>query len=382
MKNFTIGIEEEFQLVDPQTGQLCSSIEAILANESVRQETTVKCEYFQSMIEVVSRVCPDITTARQELFAARSNLLALAQKEGLTIISAGTHPDARWHLQQRTERERYQRLEEELQDVARSWLTFGFHVHIGVGNRELAVTLMNQARTWLPHLLALAANSPFWEGRETGLKSYRLALGGGAPRVGIPQVFASFQEFEQYEKSLILTGCISDGRDFWWDIRPHPTYNTIEFRICDMPATLQDSVALVALCQALVAKLFWLHKKRQDMPVLSRDLLEENRWQSMRYGLDATIVDFIRLRPLSMRAALEDLFSFVDDVLDDLGSRQEIEYLRQLVHNPGGTGADQQLAIYRQTQSIQRVIEHLIALSTPDLLSASPSHYGTRLPRQ
>ena len=256
--------------------------------------------------------------------------------------------------------ERYQELEEELQDVARSILIFGLHVHVGVENHDIAMSLINSLRNWLPQLLALSTNSPFWCGRFTGIKSYRSVVWRPFPRSGVPEFYSSWADFDAYVQSLITAGVIDNGKKIWWDIRPHPFFDTVEFRIFDMPATMEDTLALTALCQALVAKLAWLHKRGMTMHVLPRYLIEENKWRAMRYGLDAELVDFTSGRRVRMRDAISELLDFVDDVLDDLGSRREIHYLRMLLDDPRGTGADRQVAVYRQTGSVDAVTRYLM----------------------
>lgn len=357
---FTLGIEEEFQLVDRQTGQLSSHILTMLEKGAEQFGDKIKAEMLQSTIELVSDICPNIQAARLELQQTRARLLKLAEQEGLALISAGTHPTGSWMEQLATPNERYAELEEQLQDVCRSILIFGLHIHVGVENREMAVSLMNQLRSWLPHLLALSTNSPFWAGRMTGIKSYRSVIWRPFPRSGVPEPYSSLADFEHYVQSLVAAGVIDNGKKIWWDIRPHPFFDTVEFRICDMPATLEDTLALAALCQALVAKLAWLHRRGLTMHVLPRYYVEENKWQAMRYGLDGEIIDFVHGRSLPMRAAINEMLDFVDDMLDDLGSRREIHYLRVLLDDPRGTGADRQIATYRQTGSLDAVIRSLI----------------------
>jgi carboxylate-amine ligase len=357
---FTLGIEEEFQMVDRQTGQLSSHILTMLEKGAAQFGDKIKAEMLQSTVELVSDICPNILAARLELQQTRAMLLKLAEQEGLSLISAGTHPTGSWTEQLATPNERYAELEEQLQDISRSILIFGLHVHVGVENRELAVSLMNQLRSWLPHLLALSANSPFWAGRFTGIKSYRLVVWRPFPRSGVPEPYASWSDYEHYVQSLISAGIIDNGKKIWWDIRPHPFFDTVEFRICDMPATLEDTLALAALCQALVAKLAWLHKRGLGMHIQPRYYVEENKWQAMRYGLDGEIIDFVHGRSMPMRDAINEMLDFVDDVLDDLGSRREINYLRMLLDDPRGTGADRQIAIYQQTGSLDAVIRYLI----------------------
>ena len=357
---FTLGIEEEFQMVDRQTGQLCPHILTILEKGASYLGEQIKPEMLQSAVEIVTGVCPDIRAARLELRELRQTLIGLLEKDGVGLISAGTHPESLWQEQLSMPNPRYEELEEELQDIARSILIFGLHVHVGVENQETAIVLMNQARTWLPHLLALSTNSPFWGGRFTGIKSYRSVVWRPFPRNGIPDVFASWSDFDAYVQALIRTGCIDNGKKIWWDIRPHPFFHTFEFRVCDMPARFDDSIALAALCQALIAKLSWQHKHGGASHVLPRPLLEENKWQAMRYGLDGEILDFINDRRLTMRESIHELLDFVDDVLDDLGSRPEINYLRLLLDDSSGTGADRQIEIYKRTGSTHAVTQYLM----------------------
>ncbi len=358
--SFTIGIEEEFQLVDRQTGQLSPGIQSILERGHAVFGEQIKAEMLQPTVELISDILPDIVTARKEMQVLRGRLARLAQEEGLALVSAGTHPTALWQDQLRSPHERYVQLEDEFQDVARSILIFGQHVHIGVENQEAAVILMNQLRTWLPHLLALSSNSPFWAGRLTGLKSYRSVVWKPFPRSGIPEVFPSWRDFDSYVQDLIKTGSIDNGKRIWWDIRPHPFFNTIEFRIFDMPGTIDDTIAIAALCQALVAKLTRLNKAGLLTPMLSTHFIEENKWHAMRSGLDAEVIDYVQGRRHSMRESISELLDFVDDVLDELGSRHEINHLRGVLEDPHGTGADHQIAIYEQTGSIDAVIKFLM----------------------
>ncbi len=357
--NFTLGIEEEFQMVERGTGQLSSRIHTILPKAVPILGECVKAEVQQSTIELASDVLPNIAVARRQMGDLRSQLAQILAKEGLALISAGTHPSALWQEQKTTESERYADLEEEFQDASRSILVYGLHIHVGIENPELAVALMNQARSWLPHLLALSTNSPFWAGRLTGIKSYRSVVWRRIFRSGIPEIFASRHDFEQYVHRLVQAGHIDDGRRIWWDIRPHAAYPTLEFRICDMPATLDDTIALAALCQALIAKLTWLHERHLTMHVLPRYFVEEHKWHASRYGLDARVFDFVQGRHLTMRKSTAELLDLVDDVLDDLGCRREILYLRALLSSPSGTGADRQIRVYQRNESIAEVINYL-----------------------
>jgi carboxylate-amine ligase len=357
---FTLGIEEEFQMVDKHTGQLASSIHTILEKGVPLLGECIKPEMLQSTVELVTGICTNIPAARQELHRLSSTLATLVASENLALVSAGTHPNAHWQDQARTRNERYEILEEEYQDVGRSILIFGLHVHVGIDDHELAIPLMNQLRTWLPHLLAISSNSPFWSNRYTGLRAYRSIIWKRFPRTGVPPLFASTSEFDHYVEHLVKTGCIDNGKRIWWDIRPHPFFSTIEFRICDMPATFEDTLAIAAFCQALVAKLTWLYKHNMTTHVLPAHLIDENKWHVARYGLDAEVVDFAQNRRLSMRESLHETLDFVDDVVDDLGSRREINYLRALLEDPRGTGADRQIAVYQETGSTLAVTHSLM----------------------
>ena len=357
---FTLGIEEEFQLVKRSSGELCSCAQSILDKGAPYFEEKIKPEMLQSTVEFVSDILPNMAAARKELYSARTLLSRLVNKEGLALVSAGTHPSASWMEQERTDSDRYIELEEEYQDVGRSILIFGLHVHVGVADKELAIKIMNQVRNWLPQLVALSSNSPFWNGRMTGIKSYRSVVWKRFPRSGMPDVFTSWSQFDRYVQDLVEMECIDNGKKIWWDIRPHAFFDTLEFRICDMPSTVEDTLGIAALCQALVAKLSYLNERDKAVPSIRRDYIEENKWRAMRYGLDAEVLDFERLHRLSMRDALRETLDFVDDVVDDLGSRREIDYVRALMDDPQGTGADRQMAIYQESNDPQKVSQFLI----------------------
>ncbi|GHO45261.1 carboxylate-amine ligase [Ktedonospora formicarum] len=359
-RNFSLGIEEEYQLVRQENGSLSSSAPFVLEKGAPYFQEQIKPEMLQSTIEFISGVLPDIRAARKELYTARALLDRLTKGDGLALVSAGTHPSAAWRDERRTEKERYQELEEEYQDVGRAILIFGLHVHVGILDKEMAIRVMNQVRTWLPHILALSTNSPFWQGRYTGLKSYRTVVWKRFPRGGMPDVISSRAHFDRFVRDLVDMKCIDDGKKIWWDIRPHPYFDTLEFRICDMPATLEDTLAIAALCQALVAKLVRLNERGDGPPASPRDYIEENKWRAMRYGLDAEALDFARHRKLKMRDALHEVLDFVDEVVDDLGSRNEMDYLRALLDDPRGTGADRQIAVYKESggdiEAVQRFL--------------------------
>src|SRR6266581_3296550 len=376
--HFTLGIEEEFQTVDQITGQLRSHIMTILEKGTPIFGEQLKPEMLQPTVELISDVYPDIQVARAETQRLRGQLAQLLADEGLTLVSAGTHPTATWMEQPVTPHQRYDEILEEFQDVGRSVLIYGLHIHVAVPGNELAITLMNQLRTWLPHLLALSSNSPFWAGRLTGLKSYRAIVWKRLPRTGLPDTFQTWSDFEHYVQTLIKTGCIDNGKKIWWDIRPHPFFGTVEFRIFDMPLTLNDVIGIAAVCQSLVAKLSWLNKHGRETYVVPRNLLEENKWRVARYGLDAEIVEFEQERTLSMRDSIRELLDMVDDVADDLGTRSDLNYIRKLVDDPRGTGADRQIALYKKTGSIYAVNQYLLQQTMEGIPLDSTEQYLVR----
>src|SRR5881628_1040488 len=352
LPTFTIGIEEEYQTVDPVTFDLRSHIHAeIIEKGKLILQEKVKSEMHASVVEVGTAVCNNIKDAKQEVKKLRRDMVALAKENGLRLCSAATHPFADWRMQEITPGERYKNIVEDMQLVARANLIFGLHVHIGVEDRETAIQLMNHARYFLPHLLALSANSPFWLGMNTGLKSYRCKVFDKFPRTNIPDTFTSWSDFENFVNLLIRTKCIDNAKKIWWDIRPHPFFNTLEIRICDIPLRLDETIALAALIKATVAKLYRLHSKNQRFRQYSRALIMENKWRASRYGLDGMLIDFGREKEVPERELILEYLEFIDDVLDELDSREEINYVHEILRN--GTGADRQLRVFEETKDLR-----------------------------
>ncbi|GHO45260.1 carboxylate-amine ligase [Ktedonospora formicarum] len=365
---FTLGIEEEFQLVDDRTGELRSCAPTILEKGYAQFGELIKPEVLQTTLELTSPVFTDIGSARRALGVSRARLAKLVASEGLALMSAGTHPYSSWQDQESSKGERYDELIEEYRDLVLSDQIFGLHVHIGIGEsareRNLGIKVLNQVRTWLPHLLALSTNAPFWEGRYTGLKSYRAIQWKRFPRSGVPDVMASWDEFERYVRSLVDLGAIDNGKKVWWDVRPHTFFSTLEFRVCDMPSTLEDTLAIAALCQALVVKLAWLNARGREMPTWQGRYIDENKWRATRYGLNAEWLDFQREQSISMRDAIAEMLDFVEDVAEDLGSQREMEYIRDLLGNRHGTGADRQIAAYKESGGDLRCVLSLLREQT------------------
>jgi carboxylate-amine ligase len=361
-ERFTLGIEEEFQLIDPATRDLRSHIQPLLADAETpgALKEQLKPELHQSVIEVGTSICENISAARREVTTLRTNLAALARRNGLTIGASGTHPFAHWQDQQITEHPRYAALVEEMQQLARANLIFGLHVHIGISDRETAIHIMNAARYFLPHIFALSTNSPFWQGRNTGLKSYRSKVFDRFPRTGLPDYFTSLAEYENYTKLLIKTGCIDDGKKIWWDIRMHPYFNTLEYRICDVPMRIDETIALAALLQAVTAKLYKLIKMNLGFRLYRRLLLNENKWRAARQGIDGKLIDFGKQEEVPTRQLIGELLEFVDDVADELGSREELNYVQEILLH--GTGADRQLEVWNSSgYDLQAVVDLIVA---------------------
>lgn len=362
---FTLGIEEEFQIVDPETRELRSHVAEILDEGRMLLGEQVKPEMIQSQIEVGTGVCKNIEEARNDITRLRSIIASLAEKNGLKIIAASTHPISRWQEQQIFDDPRYELLVQELQTVARSLLIFGVHVHVGVADRERQIHIMNASRYFLPHVLALSTSSPFWMGHNTGLKSYRSEIFKQFPRTDIPDHFDSYPGFQRYVDLLIKTGCIDNGKKIWWDSRPHPYFPTIEFRICDIPTRVDDTVAIAALFQAIVAKLYKLIDKNLGFRLYRRMLIQENKWRAVRYGLEGKLIDFGKNKEVPVKDLIRELLEFVDDVLDDLQSRKEVEHIHTILDR--GTSADEQLRVYRETTDLNAVVDRLIELTTENV---------------
>src|SRR5215831_8797197 len=356
---FTIGIEEEYQTVDPVSRDLRSHIHAeIIEKGKLLLQERVKAEMHQSVVEVGTSVCSSIKDAKDEVKKLRRDMITLARDNGLRLASAATHPFADWRAQEIYPDERYKNIVEDMQLVARANLIFGLHVHIGVEDRETAIHMMNHARYFVPHILALSTNSPFWLGMNTGLKSYRCKVFDKFPRTNIPDYFSSYGEYENFIKLLVKTGCIDNAKKIWWDIRPHPFFNTIEFRVCDIPLRVDETVALAALIQATVAKLYKLHAANQGFRLYRRALIMENKWRAARYGLEGKLIDFGKQEQVPVRDLIEEYLEFVDDVVDELGSREEIEYIREMLKM--GSGADRQLRVYEKTGDLKAVVDYII----------------------
>jgi carboxylate-amine ligase len=367
---FTLGIEEEFAIIDPETRELRSHIQEILERGKVILKEQIKPEMHQSVVELGTEICQSIVDARAHVIELRSRLAELAGRSGLKIASAGTHPFSHWRDQLITQGERYHEIVKDMQQLARANLIFGLHVHVGIPDRDVAIHVMNQARYFLPHIYALSVNSPFWVGQDTGLKGYRLKVFERFPRTGIPDAFESLSEYEDYCKLLVKTGCVDNAKKIWWDIRLHPFFDTLEVRVCDAQSRVDDTLAIAALIQAVIAKLHKLLHHNITFRVYRRRLLDENRWRASRYGIDGKLIDFGKETEVETRSLLNELLDFVSTEVNELGTENEIAHIERIMRE--GTGADRQLAVWGRTQDMNAVVDHIVT-ETYEGLTIAPA---------
>ena len=356
---FTIGVEEEFQIIDPESLELRSHVVQLISSAAARGVgDLVKQEMHQSIVETGTKICENVSELRLEMHRTRSELVLAAESTGLRVAAAGTHPFSSWIDQVISPGERYQNIVEEMGQLARSLLIFGMHIHVAMPDKQTTIDMMNMVRYFLPHLLALSTSSPFWMGRNTGLKSFRTTVFRRFPRTGIPEVFDSWSEYENFINLLVKLNCIDTGKKIWWGVRPHPTYGTLEFRMFDTATRVEEAVAIAALTQAIVVKLHRLYTRNQSWRIYRRALIEENKWRAARYGIEGKLIDFGREEEVPMRELMVELMELIDDVVDDLGSRSAVEYIHTILNE--GTSAERQLRVYQQTGDLKDVVRHLV----------------------
>lgn len=363
--DFTLGIEEEYQVIDPESRELISHEQQIVKVAESHYDDQVKAEMHQAVVEVGTKICADIEDARAQVSDLRKTISGIAKDLGYRIGASATHPFSEWEKQLLTPNPRYNEIISELQDAARSNLIFGLHVHIGIEDRRLALQITNSIRYFLPHLYALSTNSPFWDGRNTGFKSFRSRVFDKFPRTGIPDVFESVAQYESYIELLVKTRCIDNAKKIWWDIRVHPFFPTLEVRICDIPMTVDETITIAALIQALVVKLYKLRTKNMSFITYHRSLINENKWRAGRYGIEGKMIDFGKEAEVESHVLIEEVLDFVDDVVDDLGSRKEVEGVREILRR--GTGADRQLAVFEETNDLKQVVDFYVEQTTSGL---------------
>ncbi|WP_276484451.1 carboxylate-amine ligase [Paraflavitalea pollutisoli] len=356
-KQFTLGIEEEYMVLDPNTRELKSHEQRIVSEGQKVIKDKVKAEMHQAVVEVGTDICQNVDEAYHDVATLRKTIGGIAGELGFAMGAAGTHPFSHWESQLITDHVRYNEIVNELQEAARSNLIFGLHVHVGMESREMANHIANSTRYFLPHIYALSTNSPFWEGRQTGYKSFRTKVFDKFPRTGIPETFESIEAYDNYIKLLVKTNCIDNAKKIWWDLRVHPFFNTVEFRICDVPMTVSETIAIAALFQGVCAKIYKLRNQNLNFIQYSRALINENKWRASRYGIDGRLIDFGKEEEVNARVLIYELLDFIDDVVDPLGSRHAVNYVARMMEE--GTGADRQLKVFEQTQSLTSVVDYI-----------------------
>lgn len=359
MHQFTIGIEEEYQIIDHESRDLVSHVSKIIEGGKATLEEHLKHEMHESVIEMETGICQNVKQAKKELFELRRQLIHIAHEQNLRVSGGGTHPFSQWRTSKITSADRYDKIVEDMGDVARSNLIFGLHVHIGIPSREEGLKIQNVLRYFLPHIYALSTNSPFWIGRSTGFKSYRQEVFAKFPRTGIPSYFNSISEFDEYINLMIKTGTIDNAKKIWWDLRVHPFYPTIEFRICDMPLRIDETVCLAAIMQALTKKIHKLHSQNITFRSYRRLMINENKWRASKKGIEAELIDFGKEASVPYVELLKELLDFIDDVIDDLECREEVEYVWEIIRR--GTGADRQLKVFNETGDLKKVVDYMIS---------------------
>lgn len=364
---FTVGIEEEYLLVDPVTRDLVRDPgDAVMdaCREILGQQVTP--EFLKAQVEVGTRVCATIPEARSDLARLRGELIGVAEAHGMRLIAASTHPFADWAEQQVTEKERYLMLAKDLQVVARRLVICGMHVHVGIEDPELRIDLMNGVSYFLPHLLALSTSSPFWHGLESGLKSYRISVFRSLPRTGLPEHFSSWAEYQRHLDVLVGAGLMEDATKLWWDVRPSARYETLEMRIADVCTRLDDGITVAALYQSILAMLYGLRRRNQRWRNYAPMLVSENVWRAQRYGTEAELMDFGRGMLVPFADLIDELVGLVGEEAEALGCRAEVERARDIVG--AGTSADRQVSTYRKAlgggatehEALQAVVDELI----------------------
>ena len=356
-KGFTLGVEEEYMVMDPTTLELKSHEQRIVQEGQKIIKDKVKAEMHQAVVEVGTDICNDIDEAHRDIGALRQTISDIAGSLGYSMGAAGTHPFSHWEKQLITDHIRYSQIVAELQEAARSNLIFGLHVHVGMESREMANHIANSTRYFLPHVFALSTNSPFWEGRHTGYKSFRTKVFDKFPRTGIPEAFESIEAYDNFVKLLMKTNCIDNAKKIWWDLRVHPFFNTVEFRICDVPLTVDETIALAAIFQAVCAKIHKLRLQNMNFIQYTRHLINENKWRASRYGIEGSMIDFGKESEVNTRVLIYELLDFIDDVAGPLGIRNAIGHAHKILEE--GTGADRQLKVFEHTQSLPTVVDYI-----------------------
>lgn len=343
---FTIGIEEEYLLIDKTSRDLKPVPEELMEQCMDAMEGQVSPEFLQCQIEVGTRPCSTVAEARENLAKLRSTIVELSSQHGLAPIAASAHPFATWQSQKFTDKARYRSLARDLAAVAERMLICGMHVHVGIDEDDLRIDLLNQFSYFLPHLLALSTSSPFWEGHDMGLNSYRLSVFDNLPRTGLPPVFASHAEYRRSIQVIIDSGLIEDATKIWWDIRLSDRFPTLETRICDVSPLLDDAICIAAIIRCVLRMLFRLRRSNQRWRLYDQFLIRENRWRAQRYGTREGLIDFGRGEVVKFDELVDELLDLIQPDAEALDCTSEVERARQIVAN--GTSADRQRKIHQK----------------------------------
>ncbi len=372
---FTIGVEEEYLLVDKGTRALVvDPPDTLMAEAEEKCGTQVTSELLRSQIEIGTKVCANVQEVRQELSRLRANIIEVAARHGLAPIAASTHPFSKWTEQKHTQKERYSSLTHEMQGAARRLVICGMHVHVGIGDDELRIDLMNQVSYFLPHLLALSCSSPFWAGRDTGLKSYRLTVFDALPRTGLPERFASWAEYQRHINILVNAGLIEDSTRIWWDLRPSERFPTLETRVMDVCTKLDDSVALTSLLVCTLRMLYRLRTRNQRWRIYTPMLIRENRWRAMRYSFDEGMIDLAKGIVVPFEDLIDEILALVAEDAEALGCEKELADVRTILSR--GTSAHRQLKDYELERAGGASVEDSLKAVVDTLISDTAEGVG------
>ncbi len=361
----TLGVELEYQILDPVTRELSSETQTILAEGAAIYGSHIRPEFHAPMVECVTTVCQSVREIREQVTELRRTVVGLARKHGLAVAAASTHPITHWTSVKLTPGERYLQIQHDLGDLARSNLIYGMHCHIGIADQEARIAVMNSMRYFLPHLLALSASSPFWQGRDTGLATARTGIFRRFPRTGIPDIFVNWSEFESYIRTLVATGCIDNAKKIYWDIRPHPFYPTIEVRNCDVPTRVHEVAALTAFMQVIATRLLNLWHRNMTFRLFRRALINENLYRAMRHGTGAEFIDLATEKVLPFRDVIGQFLDEFADEIRLLEVEEEMSWLMRIVEE--GNSAARQRAVFAERGSLEAVVDHLVHETELDL---------------
>jgi carboxylate-amine ligase len=362
----TLGVEEEYQIVNAETRELESDTHALLEEGAAIYGTHIRPEFHSPVVEVVTTVCQNTKEIGEQLSELRRTMIGLARKQRMMIVSASTHPITHWRDVSFTQSERYLQIAKDLGDIVRANLIYGMHCHVGIADQEARIHVMNAARMFIPHLVALSVSSPFWQGRDTGMSSSRTVIFRRFPRTGMPDYFTGWKEFEEYVALLVETGSIDNAKRIYWDIRPHPFYPTLEFRACDLPTRLKETLAIVALIHCIATKLLNLYRSNLSYRLYRRALINENMYRAYRHGINGEFIDFQTRKCVPIRDSIRELVESLVDEIKLLNCENEIGEVFRILEQ--GTSADRQRATFARTGSLHAVVDQLAAETAEGLV--------------